>query len=182
MAHSTLKHGDTSTGHIVRLARPDELATVSAVIRAAYAEYLPNIPEERRARYLDRTADVWGRLEESDLLVCELDGQIVGTITFFPPREGASVQGWPEGWAGLRVLGVHPDARGRGVGRALVAGSIQRARDLGAIAVGLHTTEMMAIARDLYERMGFMRVPEYDFHPATMEVYAYRFDLLDDPK
>ena len=162
----------------IRLARPDELDAVSDMIRAAYSEYLPHLPEDRHVRYLERTADVRSRLAESELYVAELDDRIVGTVTLFPNQAGASVQGWPEGWAGIRVLGVSPEARGRGIGRRLVEASIQRARELGAIALGLHTTEMMAIARAMYERMGFVRVPEFDFHPSSgMTVYAYRFEL-----
>ena len=38
----------------------------------------------------------------------------------------------------------------------------------------------MELARGMYERMGFVRVPEYDFHPRPeMTVMAYKFDLLD---
>jgi len=75
------------------------------------------------------------------------------------------------------VLGVLPEARGLGLGRSLVEHAIRRSRELSAVAVGLHTTEMMAVARAMYERMGFVRVPEYDFRPGTMEVFAYRYDL-----
>jgi hypothetical protein len=36
----------------------------------------------------------------------------------------------------------------------------------------------MDIARRMYERMGFVRVPEFDFHPAPgIVVMAYRLDL-----
>ena len=42
---------------------------------------------------------------------------------------------------------------------------LRRSRQLGAHTLGLHTTELMAVARGMYERMGFLRVPEYDFHP-----------------
>ena len=44
--------------------------------------------------------------------------------------------------------------------------------------LGLHTTEKMSVARGMYERMGFVRVPEFDFHPAPqVVVMAYRLDL-----
>src|SRR4051812_2344882 len=158
-------------------ARPDQLDEVAEVIRTAYSEYLSRIPSERQQRYLDRTADVRGRLSESELYVAERAGRVLGTITLYPNRPGESVQDWPEGWTGLRVLGVLPEARGLGLGRALVEHAIRRSRELSAVAVGLHTTEMMAVARAMYERMGFVRVPEYDFRPGTMEVFAYRYEL-----
>ena len=159
------------------MARTEELEEVAHVLRSAYSEYLSRLPEERHQRYLDRTADVRGRLNDSELYVAERNGRVVGTITLFPNKAGESVQGWPEGWTGVRVLGVLPEARGLGIGRALVEHAIGRSRELAAVAVGLHTTEMMEVARALYERMGFVRVPEYDFSPSTMHVYAYRYDL-----
>lgn len=36
----------------------------------------------------------------------------------------------------------------------------------------------MHVAKGMYERMGFIRIPEYDFHPAPgVVVMAYRLDL-----
>jgi hypothetical protein len=36
----------------------------------------------------------------------------------------------------------------------------------------------MAVARGMYERMGFVRVPAYDFFPGPgVEVLAYRLDF-----
>jgi hypothetical protein len=38
---------------------------------------------------------------------------------------------------------------------------------------------MMAVARAMYERMGFVRAPEFDFQPAPETVVmAYRLDLF----
>jgi len=55
---------------------------------------------------------------------------------------------------------------------------IRRARRLGAVCLNLHTTDMMQVAMRMYERMGFVRVPELDFHPHPgVTVKAYRLDL-----
>jgi ribosomal protein S18 acetylase RimI-like enzyme len=55
---------------------------------------------------------------------------------------------------------------------------IRRSRAAGARAITLHTTDMMAVAMALYERMGFVRAPEIDFRPApTMLVKGYRLAL-----
>jgi ribosomal protein S18 acetylase RimI-like enzyme len=45
-------------------------------------------------------------------------------------------------------------------------------------ALGLHTSESMQVAMRLYERMGFVRAPEYDFSPGGGElVKAYCLSL-----
>jgi ribosomal protein S18 acetylase RimI-like enzyme len=78
----------------------------------------------------------------------------------------------------FRLLAVHPDARGRGVGRRLTEECLGRARTRGSVAVGLHTTVLMDVARAMYERMGFVRAPEHDFYPEPrFQVMAYRLTL-----
>ena len=44
----------------------------------------------------------------------------------------------------------------RGLSRRLTEWCIDRARDRGAMRIGLHTSEAMTTARGLYERMGFV--------------------------
>ena len=98
---------------------------------------------------------------------------------------GAGVLPAPDGtsftltWPEIRLLGVAPAARGQGVGAALVRECMRRSRRSGAAAVTLHTTDMMAVAIRMYERMGFVRAPELDFEPApgfTIKGYRYRFN------
>jgi GNAT superfamily N-acetyltransferase len=77
----------------------------------------------------------------------------------FQAETNAAGAGWPE----LRLLAVAPSARGQGIGAALVVECVRRAERAGACALGLHTSASMRAAICIYERMGFERVPEYDF-------------------
>jgi ribosomal protein S18 acetylase RimI-like enzyme len=61
---------------------------------------------------------------------------------------------------------VPPAERGTGVGRALMEHCIERARRDGKDRVVLTTTQEMESARDLYERLGFVREPSLDHEPA----------------
>jgi hypothetical protein len=55
---------------------------------------------------------------------------------------------------------------------------IHRCRERGTKTIGLHTTELMKVARAMHEQIGFERIPEFDFHPAPDTVVcAYRLDL-----
>jgi predicted N-acetyltransferase YhbS len=170
---------------VVRVARDDELDEVSALIDIAYAQYdafVEGASPERIASYeayrIDRR-DVQSRLHDSELLVAEVDERVVGTVTFYPPRpDERTGEGWPEGWASIRLLAVHPSARGLGVGRRLTQISVEQARALGAPVLGLHTTVLMEVAKAMYERMGFVRAPEFDFWPSPdFVVEGYRLDL-----
>ncbi len=168
---------------VIRRARADELDEVAEITLAAYDEYMPDeasSPARRTsfAEYRTDLADVAGRVERGAVvLVAERDGRIVGTVSYFPPGSDNSGEGWPASHAGIRLLGVIPKERGKGIGRMLTEECIRRAKEAGAPAIGLHTTELMWIARDMYERMGFIRVPEYDFSVPELLIAAYRLPL-----
>jgi ribosomal protein S18 acetylase RimI-like enzyme len=55
---------------------------------------------------------------------------------------------------------------------------VRRARGSGTGALTLHTTDLMRTAMRMYERMGFVRAAELDFHPAPgLTVKGFRLDL-----
>jgi len=119
------------------------------------------------------------RESPAERIVAEHGGALAGSVMLFPTAAedyggAADAAPWPE----LRLLAVSPDARGLGVGQALVDECVRRARAAGARDLGLHTSRSMAAALRMYERMGFVRAPRYDFHPDGAEVvWAYRLPL-----
>ena len=163
----------------IRDAREDERATIQAVTLAAYEEYTAVMPRplwEAYRRQLLLTLDEKGSVER---IVAESEGTVVGSVLLYPPlahayRDVEVGAGWPE----VRLLAVVPGARGQGVGTALMDECERRARRAGATALGLHTMDMMREAVRLYERRGFIRAPELDFHPAEgVVVKGYRLNL-----
>ena len=162
---------------LVRDARAGELDQVAQLMLDAYQEYQAHFPPDTWERYSANIMDVRSRLEFSELIVAEQSGAVAGAVTLYPNLVSAE-QGWPAGWAGVRLLAVHPDARGQGIGRVLMDECLLRSRRRRSAAVGLHTSEIMRVARGLYERMGFVRVPEFDFRTGSnWIVMAYRLDL-----
>ncbi len=170
---------------IIRDARPDELDAIGALTAEAYEEYMPDdsAPEERRRAFGAYREDIrHGVLERvargASVIVAERGGRLVGTVTYYAPGVDKGDEGWPPEIAAMRLLAVLPSERGHGIGRALTEETLGRARSAGAPSFGLHTTNLMAIARDMYERMGFVRVSENDFIPAPdLLVAAYRVSL-----
>ncbi len=132
---------------LLRNARSDELDSVSLLIRDANERYESLLPPEAWKFYVNDMMDVRARLNESELIVAELDGQLVGTVTLYLDVGLSSLQWWPKGWAGVRLLAVHPAYRGRGIGLALMEECVRRCRNQGVATIGLHTTEMMEVAR-----------------------------------
>ncbi|MDB4882922.1 MAG: GCN5-related N-acetyltransferase [Gemmatimonadetes bacterium] len=171
------------TGSAVRIraARPEERSLIAALTGRAYAEYAA-LMESSAWKALHGAVDA-SLADEADVtrIVAELDGVIVGSAALYAP--GAEAYGrltsrstWPE----LRLVAVDPPARGRGIARLVVMECARRAQESGASVLGLHTSRSMRMAKQLYERMGFIRDPEHDFHPPGAEpVEGYRLVLTD---
>ncbi|WP_369146422.1 GNAT family N-acetyltransferase [Streptomyces sp. R44] len=126
--------------------------------------------------YLAVLRDTARRARESEVLVAvDADGGIIGGVTFAP---GGTT--WADiavaGEAEFRMLVVAPEARGRGVGEALVRACVDRARALpGCARLVLSTADLMVSAHRIYERLGFVRTPERDWEPIpdhSLRTYA----------
>ncbi|HET7457528.1 MAG TPA: GNAT family N-acetyltransferase [Gemmatimonadaceae bacterium] len=169
-----------AAGLVVRDARPDERAAVRELTLRAYDEYATAMAP---AAWAGLSAAVRAALDSDDgaaeRIVAVHDGTLVGSVFLYPPQ--ASAYGDLAGRATspeLRLLAVAPEARGLGVGRALVDECVRRARRAGARELGLHTSATMRVAMRMYERMGFVRAPEHDFQPEGAEVVeGYRLPL-----
>jgi GNAT superfamily N-acetyltransferase len=166
---------------VIRDAKSNELDEISILLRDSYTEYQAVMPSEVWRPYLEDIMNVRSRLPESQLVVAEVDGHLAGAVTLYLKPISSSREAWPQGWAGIRLLAVQPGYRGKGVGLALMEECIRRCRRERIWTIGLHTTEAMDIARRMYERMGFTRVPEFDFHPRPdIVVMAYHLALTDE--
>lgn len=98
--------------------------------------------------------------------IAEVDGQRAGCIFCVPAEPDASAGRAATGagdTAQLRILLVHPSARGHGAGDRLVAACMDFARSAGYARMRLWTNDVLAAARVIYLRHGFTLV-EQDPH------------------
>ncbi|MFE4813361.1 GNAT family N-acetyltransferase [Peribacillus simplex] len=146
----------------------------------AYEEHAQSIPEghwDALKKAISSDAD---EQRDVELLVAELDGEVVGSVALFPAKSDAykglvDMLDYPE----IRMLAVTPQARHKGVAEALIKECIRRTKVNGSQYIGLHTADFMKTAMRLYERMGFVRLPQFDFQPADdgIIVKAYRLSI-----
>ena len=101
--------------------------------------------------------------------IAELDGRRVGCIF--------CVAGDEPGTAKLRILLVHPDARGHGVGARLVDACVAFARDAGYQCVRLWTNDVLAAARRIYLATGFRLVTEEPHHSFGADLVGQDYEL-----
>ncbi|HEY0188869.1 MAG TPA: GNAT family N-acetyltransferase [Cellulomonas sp.] len=106
----------------------------------------------------------------------DADGAVLGAL--MTPRDLD-----PGTELGFRLLGVHPQARGRGAAVALVEHVIGLARERGHHRLGIWSGPQMGAAHRLYERLGFARVPERETRVVDggQRLLAFVLDLDPDP-
>jgi predicted N-acetyltransferase YhbS len=170
-----------ATGIVVRDARPADRDAVRHLTLRAYAEYAVIMSPTSNATLERALHDALASDSQSHRIVAEHAGKLLGSVMLYPPAVAAYGElAKPAPWPELRLLAVAPDARGLGIGELLVQECIRRLRAEGAPELGLHTATSMRGAMRLYERMGFVRAPEYDFQPeGTDLVQAYRLSLRE---
>ena len=162
----------------VREATPADRAAIHDVTLAAYEEYAARMPPALWRGYRQSIVATLAEPAPALQLVAEDAGAIVGTVLLYPAvTAGEAARPWPE----VRLLAVAPGARGQGVGAALMRACITRTRASGASVLSLHTTDLMRVAKAMYERMGFVRAPELDLTPAPgVVIQGFRLDLGPD--
>jgi ribosomal protein S18 acetylase RimI-like enzyme len=158
-----------------RRARPQDHAAIGEVTVAAYAEFAGEDTDE----YVHHLRDAATRDREAELWVATPDGSedILGTVTICPPgspwREVAA-----EGEGEFRMLAVAPAARGAGIGAGLLDLVVEHFRRQGASRVVMSTLPRMHSAHRIYERAGFVRLPERDWSPAEgIDLITYVLEL-----
>ncbi|HEX5948063.1 MAG TPA: GNAT family N-acetyltransferase [Actinomycetota bacterium] len=148
----------------IRPLRSDEHQEAGEVTALAYRELAE--PVSTNPDYLARVADVAERARHALILGAMENGRVLGTVTV--ELTGRIPGGHPRppldpDQAHVRMLGVHPDAQGRGIGRRLMESAAEEARRAGKRRITLETTETMRTAQQLYESMGYRRLDDLEF-------------------
>lgn len=145
----------------IRRASPGDVAACAALVFAALREHGVEPEPEGADRDVFGLGARGGRYV--DLVATRPSGAVVGVACLEPWDSG--------GW--ISKLFVAPEARGEGVGRALLEGLLNVARAERLTVVGLRTRTAFTSAIRLYEAAGFLREEE-----ALEGVSAERFYTL----
>lgn len=133
-------------------------------------------PEDWQTMYRFLHNDnMWTQLVDvAAIFVCE-DEKILTGMAYLVPS-GNPTHIYPADWSYVRMVGVDPAYRGKGIARNLTQLCVDHARDSGERIVGLHTSEKMDDARHIYESIGF--TIDKEIAPIYgMKYWLYRLDL-----
>ncbi|WP_460725516.1 GNAT family N-acetyltransferase [Nocardia heshunensis] len=142
--------------------RDAEVGDYSAVGDLTVEVYVGEGHVNPQSDYVAELADTATRAESAEILVAVRDGVVLGSLTMARPGTPYADIARP-GELEFRMLAVSKQARGLGVGTALLKQVIDTARAEGFEAVVLTTMPTMQDARRMYDRLGFAHVPERDW-------------------
>lgn len=139
------------TAPIIRLARSTDLNAIVRIIAEDESGLHSDSPDGDQSHYQHAFAAIEAD-PRNELFVADAEGHVVGTfqLTYLPHifdhgRERAQIE----------ALFVASSARGRGIGSALIAFALDRARKRGCALVQLNSNKSRKDAHRFYEAAGF---------------------------
>ena len=133
--------GIVTMGSQLRRATPDDAAAVRALVRAAYAKWIPVMGREPRPM----RADYDEAVREHLVTLLIIDKSLIGVIELVVEPDAVLI-------ANIAVL---PDHTGRGYGQALMSYAREVAQSLGHKRLWLYTNKLMAENIAFYQRLGY---------------------------
>ena len=144
--------------HPFRPGQDDEALT--QLQNAAFGDnwgFCPNTVEEIIARVRLNRVD-------PDGIILVMDG---GRPAAYNWTLRASNEAGSTGW--IAMTGVHPDYRGRGLGRAVVVAGMEHLKARGVDGIELEVDSDNVPARELYQKLGFQRFQETRWYEKALK-------------
>ncbi len=147
----------SSSDFIIVPARSRIELTSAAALFRAYAASLPiDLSPQGFSQELDSLPGIYSP-PEGELLLAKRGDHVLGCIGLRPLE--------PLRVAEVKRLYVRPQARGTGIGKALVAAIMKTAEERGYQELKLDTLAHLETAIALYKSFGFESIPRYGNHP-----------------
>ena len=125
---------------------------LAKIIRDSFEELA--LPKEGTVYDDPRTDDLYSNFQTLGAVywVAEDEGKVLGGCGLYPTA------GLPDGYAELAKFYLHPDARGKGLGKGLMAEVITSARELGYKTLYIESFPELIPAITMYEKIGFKHI------------------------
>lgn len=146
-----------------RYGTSDDIEQIMKVTLNAYMQFR-NVISDENARVWEESLGNEITYKELFLIarcfVSEYKGKIVGSAFLIP--HGNPYKWFQSDYTYIRLVAVHPDCEGKGIGKQLTQLCIDTARSAGEKTIALHTSEFQNAARHIYESMGFTKLMDLE--------------------
>ncbi|GGG72111.1 GNAT family N-acetyltransferase [Paenibacillus radicis (ex Gao et al. 2016)] len=165
-------------GLVIRETTASDLPEIESLLLDAYVQYAQVLPEEVWLGYREDILQNARNNEAWHKLLAVYENKVVGSVFLFGPSLTESdIVKRRAGAPFVRLLAVHPSARGKGVATALIQHCARIAADHGKDFLYLNTSDMMSDAVRLYENLGFERIPEHERNNSGIWIKSYKLNL-----
>lgn len=155
-----------STSEPIRPAKPGDAQIIRALVRSAYAKWVPMLGREPLPMHADYERAI--RDHEIDLL--HLDGQVVALIELIRNSECLFIEN----------AAVAPEHQGQGIGRRLLAHAERKAWIAGLPEIRLLTNAVFESNIRLYQSIGY-RIDRQEPFMGGAAVYMSKKTAPPDP-
>ncbi|WP_298737259.1 GNAT family N-acetyltransferase [uncultured Chitinophaga sp.] len=138
----------------LRLIAQQDNGTLAHIIRSTLLSFDAAVPG---TAFYDPELDTLSETFQapgSRYWVAEQNNTVIGGAGIYPSP------GLPAAYCELVKLYLLPEARGKGIGKMLIAACLQSAGQLGYTHVYLETMPQLHMSLPLYEKMGFTRLEQ----------------------
>jgi GNAT superfamily N-acetyltransferase len=127
-----------------RVADQKDLPVLKELGLASYGRLKKNMSEENWTKMetllkSDQTFPLLVR--DCHAFVCEENGRLLGMAFLVPSGNPTKVYSAETSY--IRMVGVHPDAGGKGIAQALTKLCLDRAKETGETMISLHSSEII---------------------------------------
>lgn len=155
----------------------NDLEAIKHVSLLAYLQFEDILSEENILAWkenLSKNKTYEDLFSRSFCVVCEEDNNIVGSAFLVP--SGNPFKWFEKEWTYIRLVAVHPEKAGQGIGKKLTKICLEKAKENGESIIALHTSEFQDAARHIYEGLGFVKIRDLD--PSFgKQIYLYTLNL-----
>ncbi len=163
---------------IIECASHKDFEAIGDLNVRAYAEFAQHLSPGSWDVMQKNLRNIAERAQTAEFLISRSDTAVVGSVAYCPPGKGDPTI-FKSDMAAVLLLAVHPGYRGNGLAKVLTEACVSRARNDGASAIGLFTSELMVTAQHIYRSLGFQEESEL---PSRHGVRYFRYVLSLAPR
>ena len=146
-----------------RNGNSDDIDQIKKLTLFAYMQFRNVISDENAWVWEESLGNEMTYTELFHIATCfvsEYKGKIVGSAFLIP--HGNPYKWFQSDWAYIRLVAVHPDCKGKGIGKQLTQLCIDASRSASEKTIALHTSEFQNAARHIYESVGFTKLMDLE--------------------